>query len=65
MDAVARTLWRVRRKQPVFSMQINSKFLIFRLVLDANPVTLIRKWGCAENHVDTFHALVEFSEVNL
>lgn len=52
----------VENKQ-FFSMQIDGKFLIFRSVLGGNPVTVIRKRGCAKKHLDEFHALVEFTEM--
>ena len=63
MDATARALWRVCRKQAVFTMQIDSKFLIFRSVLGGNLVTVIRKRGCEEKYIDEFHALIEFNEM--
>jgi hypothetical protein len=51
---------RVQRDDNMKTMQIDGAQLLFRSTWLANPITVIRKRGCSEEHVREFHALVGY-----
>jgi hypothetical protein len=50
----------LRRDESLKTMQIESREFLFRSTWLANPITVIRKRGCSEEHLREFHALVGY-----
>ena len=59
-DRLAAEYGAVRRNDVMKTMEIESARFILRSTLLANPITVIRKRGCTEEHVARLHAVLGY-----